>query len=431
MDNTAETQPASWLQRLKEESWEAELLVSAVAIFGSFQLFAIVDWAVYQFVDILHLDQYLLGYLVAFITLFAVSILGSMFVIHFILRSYWVGLVGLNSVFPDYNTEDSVHSPIFTEKMLTKLPRLKDSITQVDELCSVIFACAFCLLMAYGYMALTMTIYLLIFNALVAIVPASIMYIPIYAIVILIVVQGLFSIVANNKKFHDNNTVQNLYFNSTHITYILTQGPLYKNIVQVIMVFVSHFNKKKSLVLLVSAFLLGGLATLAIKFDDTKLKYLAMPDYFQSETRTFAEYYANQNQTMDFLITPEIEADIISVSVVKIFIPILSKEKKGLSNQFCNDDKNLSKFEREERPQINQDQLACFQHYHQVLLNNEEITVDFMRSYHWRTNQSGLIAYLPLDISMVGNNLITIQKRFDTEPMQKWRIPFYYAPTNN
>jgi len=32
----------NWLQRLKDESWEAELLVSAIAIFGTFQLFGII-----------------------------------------------------------------------------------------------------------------------------------------------------------------------------------------------------------------------------------------------------------------------------------------------------------------------------------------------------------------------------------------------------
>ena len=34
----------SWLERLKDESWEAELLVSAIAIFGTFQLFDAINW---------------------------------------------------------------------------------------------------------------------------------------------------------------------------------------------------------------------------------------------------------------------------------------------------------------------------------------------------------------------------------------------------
>lgn len=65
-----------------------------------------------------------------------------MFVIHF-LRAYWIGLVGLNSVFPDYSIEDSVYSKIYTEKILSILPKLEDSIKKVDELCSVIFSAAF------------------------------------------------------------------------------------------------------------------------------------------------------------------------------------------------------------------------------------------------------------------------------------------------
>jgi hypothetical protein len=31
-----ETQTSNWLQKLKEESWKAKLLLSAIAIFGTF-----------------------------------------------------------------------------------------------------------------------------------------------------------------------------------------------------------------------------------------------------------------------------------------------------------------------------------------------------------------------------------------------------------
>lgn len=93
----------SWLQKLKEESWEAELLVSSVAIFGTFQLFDLINWVTNRFIDLLNPDQYFVGYFIVFFGLFAISILISMFVIHFALRAYWVGLVGLNSVFPDYS----------------------------------------------------------------------------------------------------------------------------------------------------------------------------------------------------------------------------------------------------------------------------------------------------------------------------------------
>ena len=118
----------TWLQRLKDESWEAELLVSAIAIFGTFKLFDIISWVTNFFIDTLHPSQYFVAYFIVTFGLLAVSILAAMFVIHFVLRAYWIGLVGLNSVFPDYSIEDSAYSKIYTEKILSILPKLKDSI---------------------------------------------------------------------------------------------------------------------------------------------------------------------------------------------------------------------------------------------------------------------------------------------------------------
>ncbi|HOY13253.1 MAG TPA: hypothetical protein PLY70_08935 [Saprospiraceae bacterium] len=63
-----------WLQRLKEESWEAELLVSAIAIYGTFQLFKGINWATNVFIDRLPPSQYLVAYFIVFIGLLAISI---------------------------------------------------------------------------------------------------------------------------------------------------------------------------------------------------------------------------------------------------------------------------------------------------------------------------------------------------------------------
>ena len=112
----------SWLHRLKDESWEAELLVSAVAIFAILKSFAILGWLVIYFIDTLEPTQYFIAYFIIVPGYLAIGILAAMFTIHFTLRAYWIGLVGLNSVFPDYGLEDSAYSPIYTEKLLKFLP---------------------------------------------------------------------------------------------------------------------------------------------------------------------------------------------------------------------------------------------------------------------------------------------------------------------
>ncbi|CAN0603161.1 unnamed protein product, partial [Ectocarpus sp. 12 AP-2014] len=154
----------NWLQRLKDESWEAELLVSAVAIYAILQSFSILDWLIIKFIDYLEPSQYVIGYFIVVCGFLAIGVLAAMFAIHFAFRAYWIGLVGLNSVFSDYSLEDSAYSPIYTKKMLNILPKLTSSIGKVDELCSVIFSAAFALMLIYSYITITASLYLLIFN---------------------------------------------------------------------------------------------------------------------------------------------------------------------------------------------------------------------------------------------------------------------------
>ena len=67
MENSEKAKSKLWLQRLKDESWEAELLVSAVAIFGTFKLFGIVGWSTNKFIDIVDPSLHLAAYMVVFL----------------------------------------------------------------------------------------------------------------------------------------------------------------------------------------------------------------------------------------------------------------------------------------------------------------------------------------------------------------------------
>jgi hypothetical protein len=166
-----------WLQRLKDESWEAELLVAAVSIFGTLQLFGFIEWITNQFINLFPESFYIFAYFVVFSALLAISILACMFIIHFMLRAYWVGLIGLNSVFSDYSVDDEQDSKLYMKKLVAKLPKLDHTINQADRLCSVIFSAAFGFLMAYGWMFASAALYILLANALYE-------YLPIYVLLI-------------------------------------------------------------------------------------------------------------------------------------------------------------------------------------------------------------------------------------------------------
>lgn len=106
-----------WLRRLEKESWQAELLVSGLALFGSFQLPEITYWLIDLFIKRLPHEQYIWGAFIAQMSLLGLSILSTFFIIHLILRAYWIGLIGLNSVYPQgYKIENNMYSPLYIYK---------------------------------------------------------------------------------------------------------------------------------------------------------------------------------------------------------------------------------------------------------------------------------------------------------------------------
>ncbi len=427
--SNTDTSSKNWLQRLKDESWEAELLVSTISIFGAFQMFGVIDWLTNKFIDKLFPDQYLIGYFIVFFGLVAVSILVSMFVIHFFLRAYWVGLVGLNSVFPDYSVEDSVYSKIYTERLLSILPKLKNSIQKVDELCSVIFSVAFTFLLTYAYMAISAGIYLLLFNMLSEYIPAGILLIPVFIMVFGLLLQMLVGIIANLKAFKDKRELQIFYFKIVHIVSMLSFGPLYKSIVQVFMIFGTNFRKKKHIVYLLILFLFSGAFVAVFYMFKTNIPYLINHDSYFDKTRSHAYFYKTENKNTKFLLNPEVDSDIIETNAVKLFIPIFSHEEK-MRNSICDIDK-ISLKSVNQKTKRRQQLLDCYQKYNLVFINGKEQKVDFLRYYHPVTRQFGVVCYLDLSHVPRGLNTLEIKKDFGNQILSEWVIPFYYIAKNN
>ena len=419
-----------WLQRLKEESWEAELLVSAIAIYGTFQLFKGINVATNLFIDRLPPSQYIVAYFIVFMGLIAISILASMFVIHFFLRAYWVGLVGLNSVFPDYSLKDSAYSRIYTEKMLEVLPKMEHSLKKVDDLCSVIFSAAFTILLIYAYISISMSIYLVVYNLLVDFIPYYILLIPPLIIVFLIFFQSIFSIVANLKRFKEHEQMQTLYFKLVQTTSFLSLGPLYKNIMQVMMTFGSNFKSNKPLIGLLLFFLCSGILVSIYQVNQTNLFYLVRTDYYFDELKTYAGYYHSENEDIDFLLSPEINSDMISSPVLKLFIPVFTHEGKK-QDTFCGAIERKNGFIKEdELKRLRSERIDCYSKYHQISLNGQIIKTDFLRYVHPKTGQYGIVCYIELPATMEGKNVLGIKKIFDKDIIYNWSIPFYYIPNS-
>jgi len=429
MEKLSKESSKNWLERLKEESWEAELLISAIAIFGTLQLFGVIDWATNIFIDTLLPKQYLFGYGIVFGGLLAVSILVGMFIIHFTLRAYWVGLVGLNSVFPEYGLEDSAYSEIFTKKFLGILPKLKNTIHEVDELCSVIFSAAFFMLIMYLYLSLTGGVLLFLFNFLSEYINESILLIPIYILGGLFLLLSLMGIIANLKYFKENERMQNWYFYITKWGSLVMLGPFYKYLLQISMTFTTNFKKKKSLIGLIIMFIVIGFVITMRQFSNSQIPFLVNQKFYFDKTKIYSNYYKSKSDVKEFLITPQIESDIIESKITPLFIPVYSYEDNLLKNVCAEFEENEKWTDDEESLKKKEWLLNCYTEYHQIFLNGKNITTDFMKYYLPETRQYGIINYINLKEAKDGKNIIKVVKELKENSME-WSIPFQYISSN-
>lgn len=129
------------LDRLQENSWELELLVSGFVIFGLFYAIEPTDNAFREALregDILK-DLYQTG-------LIAIHILIFNLIIHVIIRSLWIGALGVRYISGNVDIENLNYSKRFTNYLNKKIGSFDGYIERLEKLSSVIFAISFLLI---------------------------------------------------------------------------------------------------------------------------------------------------------------------------------------------------------------------------------------------------------------------------------------------
>ena len=132
-----------WLRKLERESWQAELIISGLAIIGSLQLPGLLDRV--ETYCLLHLDRdtLFICYIAALYWRILFSGLIVLFVFHFIVRALWIGLVGLNSVYPGGFRPNERFSEHFQENLRREYGDVDGLIAQLDRLGSGLFGIGF------------------------------------------------------------------------------------------------------------------------------------------------------------------------------------------------------------------------------------------------------------------------------------------------
>lgn len=153
-----------WLEKLQQESWQLELLISGFAIFGIYAARTAItdlDFKIsndfegdFKFVGIMFYFILKTGWLIFFINL----------LIHVLLRGLWIGAIGLRYVSEEIDYDALRYSTVMTEYLKKKVGSYDDFIERLEKICSVLFAFTFLLFMLFLSLMLFFIQFLLIVN---------------------------------------------------------------------------------------------------------------------------------------------------------------------------------------------------------------------------------------------------------------------------
>lgn len=139
-----------WLEQLQMESWQLELLISGLALFGIYEGRSLITEFQY-FIDY-EIGGGVAGPLFSFMS--AVLVVGWRIffinlLIHVILRGLWIGTIGLRYVSGEIDYDALHYSDRFTNFLKKKVGPYDDFIEWLEYICSVLFAYTFLLFLFF------------------------------------------------------------------------------------------------------------------------------------------------------------------------------------------------------------------------------------------------------------------------------------------
>ena len=186
-----EFEKPAWLNELQQKSWEPEILLSGIVLYGMFQIPDLLDSFLEFGNDNLFGSTTDLDNFVSSIKVALYWLIGTL-ILHLISRGIWVGMVGLSYTFPNGINRDRLKMSGKFTNTIDKIPAFEQIIVNLEKISSALFSIAFMLFMimigAYLFLLILLIIPILSLSFVMGFDDGSAEgFIDTYAIIILVI----------------------------------------------------------------------------------------------------------------------------------------------------------------------------------------------------------------------------------------------------
>lgn len=424
-------------ETLNSRNWELELLISGAVFFSLFQLPGLIQQylenAIVQNGSVIVIVSWLYAKTLSFVLIFN---LGG----HFLLRGYWVGLLGLASVFPqEIVWEKLPYPPMFIDFYKVKIRPLTATAQNVDDICRMIFGFTFLLLLImlgsillYGIVGVLVFLVNLIMPeaniTLVAIILFCIVFAPIMFV-------GTMQSILLRKPHLDSPRLRRLLFPVLNILLVLTPVQLSNSIMFTLRTNVAKGKILSVLTIFLAFIMLAPLVELLGGYS--RHIFFAKKDSPQSMEAAFYENFRQtEGNTIDRTLFryPSIQADVITDPYVRLFLPYRANDNDSIQARIGQDFRGFHREglylllpnDAQENDSTRRRALAGLSSIYSVSVNDSLYSsLEFFFHKHPQIGVPGLLAYIPVQGLKHGKNLLVVRK-FGKK--SEYFIPFYVAP---
>ena len=424
------------LDKLQQESWQLELLISGFAIFGLITAIPYIRTAMV----IAENDKEFFSFLPLLIAFTACAILIFNLLIHVILRGLWIGALGLRYVSGDIDFEKLNYQNRFTNHLKKRIVSFDKYVATLENYCSVLFAISF--LLIFYVISIALTLFCIVGIATLILsnddLPETLRTI-IGLILLLFILFGAFMVFIDfltQGYLKKNRWMSKIYFPFYFVFSYLTLTFLYRPLVYNFLD--NKFTRRLSLFLVPSYIAIS----ILVSFKNHKSNYLESANKVSSTYLDERNYEDLLIKDDDFARVATIQSKVITVPYIKLFRIF----NEGVENRLYNyhptlkpkNDKrgfktDIVMFSSTEylknRDSLTKKYLSVFNNTHQVYIDTLKYKSDFLISKN-KKDQFGFESYINIKNLPEGKHILKLKRLFkrknDTLKNTDINIPFWY-----
>lgn len=435
-----EQKSKKWLEEISEQSWNPELIISGFAIYATLSLPSIIQEIYNYYASHYQIDNNFGNELMPVIicaVLMAISqILSFAFIVHFILRAFWVGYLGVISVFPTGINFDRIttYGEYGKNKLRERMQNLDVLALKLEKASSVIFGIAITITLQFIGICFLYLVFAIFYNILQNILgralSAKYESLTIFVFLAIILIPSVILIVLTRFKNHPKYGRWHYHWTTKFQKILL---PIFGEHVQsLLLTFNSSISVKKLSFFSIFA---GLIFVVLMVFNQLSLKGYSLfhfQHYYSSYSDEFfisnSQYEDQASKNIPRIAT--IQSDIITTPFIRLFIAYPKKNDVFLDS-LCKKGKNEAIENRYLRNlQESKRKLECMESAYKIELNDSLFAKNEFMYYEFENGEKGVVMYIPSRLCKKGKNQIKVIAKKSYNPEKRpyeALITFWYG----